>query len=116
MSLLTELKALGVNTDEGMTRFMNNEKLYAKMLGKFVKHAEGLEVLPFLESGDYEKALENAHTLKGVTGNLSLTPLFAAYDAIVTDLRAGAPEKAKDRMQETLPVQQEILACLSRNA
>ena len=114
MALLDDLKALGANTDEGLKRFMNHAPLYEKMILKFVESAQGLEVMPFLEAGDTETALTNAHTLKGVTGNLSLTPLFTAYDEIVTQLRAGNPEQAKQRMAETVPVQQEFLACISK--
>ena len=112
MSMLEELKNLGANTDEGLRRFMNNAPFYQRMLGKFVPNAESTEVMAFLESGDYEKALANAHTLKGVTGNLSLTPLFNAYDEIVTALRANDPDTAKQKMEETIPIQQAILACI----
>lgn len=115
MSMLNELKALGADIDEGLRRFMNNSAFYERMLGKFVESAESLEVMEYLESGDNEKALTNAHTLKGVTGNLSLTPLYKAYDEIVTLLRANDPEKAKQVMAATLPMQKEILDCLKSN-
>lgn len=114
MSMLNDLKALGANTDEGLKRFMNNAAFYEKMLKKFVPNVKELEVMTFLESGDLEKAVTNAHTLKGVTGNLSLTPLFEAYDEIVTLLRADKPEEAKQKMLETLPVQESILQCIAQ--
>ena len=96
-------------------RFMNNEKIYVKMLSKFPAHAEKLPVMPYLEAGDYSTAVENAHTLKGLTGNLSLTPLYEAYDEIVKALRANEPEKAQARLTEVLPVQQAIIDCLNCN-
>ena len=114
MTMLEELKALGADTDDGLRRMMNNAAFYQKMLLKFVPSVEANPVMPFLESGDSEKAVANAHTLKGVTGNLSLTPLFKGYDEIVTALRAGDPASAKQKMTELLPVQEAIIACISK--
>ena len=37
MNLFEELRALGVDVDDGMKRLMGNEKLYRKLLGSFVK-------------------------------------------------------------------------------
>lgn len=114
MDLISELQALGVNTHEAVERFNNNSALYVKMLGKFTGAVEGLEVMPYLESGDLEKAVTNAHTLKGVTGNLSLTPLYKAYTDIVALLRANDPDKAKQILSDILPVQSDIIACIEK--
>lgn len=116
MGLLDELKELDVNTDEGLGRFMNNAALYERMLGKINATVKDLEVMPYFESGDLETALANAHTLKGVTGNLSLTPLYDAYTEIVAQLRGNEPEKAKERMAEILPVQEKIMKCIEKYA
>ncbi|MBR5229956.1 MAG: hypothetical protein IKW01_03775 [Firmicutes bacterium] len=109
MSLLTELEALGVDTQDGLKRFVNNAALYEKMLKKFPAAAEDLPVMVHFESGDLEKALANAHTLKGMTGNLSLTPLFAAYTDIVALLRAEDPEASKALLAGIIPVQEKII-------
>ncbi|MBD5501652.1 MAG: hypothetical protein HDR10_10710 [Lachnospiraceae bacterium] len=116
MSLLDDLKELDVNTDEGLGRFMNNAALYEKMIKKFNATVADLEVMPHFESGDLDKALTNAHTLKGVTGNLSLTPLYTAYTEIVTQLRANNPEQAKEKLAEILPIQKKIIECIEKYA
>lgn len=115
MNLTDELKELGVNIDEALKRFMNNSALYIKMLGKLTSTVSELEVMPFLENGNYDKALENAHTLKGVTGNLSITPLYTAYTDIVALLRENNPEKAKSVLEGILPVQEKIISCIREN-
>lgn len=115
MEMISELQKLGVNTDEALGRFMNNSALYIKMLRKLPAASKDLEVMEYLESDDYDKALENAHTLKGVTGNLSITPLYNAYTEIVSFLREGEHEKAKNRMKETAPLQEEIIRCIESN-
>lgn len=114
MSMMEDLKALGVNTEEGVARFVNNAALYEKMVKRFVENAETVKVMEFLEAGDIETAKANAHNLKGVTGNLSLTPLFTGYSEIMTLLRSDDTEQAKQKLAELLPVQEEIVACIQK--
>lgn len=114
MSMIEELKALGVNTDEGIARFVNNAALYEKMVKRFIDSDESIKVMEFLESGDVETAKANAHNLKGVTGNLSLTPLYLGYSEIMTLLRSDEIAQAKQKLAEVLPVQEQIVACLKK--
>lgn len=116
MDLITELKELGVNTEEALGRFMNNSGLYVRMLGKFPAAVSDADVPAHFEAKDYETAVSTAHTLKGVTGNLSLTPLFKAYTDIVALLREGNPEKAEAILKEILPVQEKIIACIESHS
>lgn len=114
MDLITELEALGVNAKEAIERLNNNQAFYIKMLGKFTGEVGNHEVMSYLESGDLEKAVTNAHTLKGLTGNLSLTPLYKAYTDIVALLRANDPAKAKQILSDVLPIQSDIVACIEK--
>jgi HPt (histidine-containing phosphotransfer) domain-containing protein len=65
-----------INFDEGIKRVMNNAKLYVKLLAKFKTDTNLDELVAPLGAGDYEKAQVAAHTLKGVSANLSLAELF----------------------------------------
>lgn len=114
MSFMEELKQLGVNVDEALERFMNNTSLYERMLGKLIDAVNSTEVMPAFEAQDLETALTNAHTLKGVMGNLSITPLYNAYSDIVRLLRENKPEQARKVLEEALPVQEKIIACIER--
>lgn len=113
-NIFDELKSLGVDVDEGLQRFMNNSSLYEKMLGKFTDNASQLNVMQCFEEGNLEDALAKAHTLKGVTGNLSITPLYKGYTEIVALLRADKPDEAKKILADLLPVQEKIIACLKK--
>ena len=113
MSLLTELEGLGADVQDGMNRFMNNVALYEKMLKKFPAAAGKLPVQSCFAAGDLETALANAHTLKGMTGNLSLTPLYEAYTEIVALLRADQPDQARALTEKILPLQEQIIACIA---
>lgn len=71
---------------------------------------------PDFDCNDYGEVIELAHAIKGATGNLSLTPLFQAYDEIVALLRADQPQQAKEVLQQILPVQEKIVACIEKYA
>ncbi len=112
--MLSELKDLGVNVEEGMKRLMNNEALYVKMLGKFLDAVGNSNVMACFEAGDLETAVSKAHNLKGVTGNLSITPLYKGYTDVVALLRAGKPDEARQALEDILPIQEKIVACIKK--
>ncbi len=116
MDMISELQELGINTEEALKRFSGNSSLFIRMIKKFPASAEGLEVLSYMKEGDYATAVSNAHTLKGVTGNLSITPLYAAYTEIVNLLRSNEPDKALKTLEDILPVQEKILECIKNNS
>lgn len=114
MSLSDDMRNLGANVDDALSRFMGNEALYLRMLAKLPKAIEESEVMPCFEEGDKEGALAKAHTLKGVTGNLSVTPLFDAYSEIVSLLRSDNVEEAKAKLEAILPKQAEIIETIKK--
>ena len=65
-----------INEEEGKNRVMNNGKLYAKLLTKFKNDTSLNNLLEFAGEQEWEKAQAEAHTLKGIAANLSLTELF----------------------------------------
>ena len=85
---IEELKALGVNTDEGLARCMNNEAFYFRLIGMALQESAFEKLEKAVGAGDLEAAFEAAHSLKGVCGNLSLTPLYETISEITELLRA----------------------------
>lgn len=114
MDLLEELRALGSNVDEGRDRFMGNAALYVRMLRSLPGMLKKTDVGEAFAAGDLAGAMEKAHTLKGVTGNLSVTPLYEGYTKIVDHLRAGQEEQARAVFEEMLPVQDKVIECIER--
>lgn len=83
------LLAYGANYDEGMARCLNKEDFYFKMI-KMVAANDKFDALgKALVAKDLKAAFDDAHALKGVVGNVALTPLFAAIEEIVEPLRRG---------------------------
>lgn len=99
---MTDLKDLseesGINHAEAMERFGGNEALYLRLASKFLNdpHFAGLEGA--LEQGDLEAAQREAHSLKGVAGNLSFDTLFQAACGMNDALRAGDEATARALM------------------
>lgn len=112
-----ELKALGVNINEGLDRVMGDEDLYGMMLGMFVDMIENDAPINLNEfdNSDYTELIERVHTLKGTTGNLSIIPLFEGYTKTLELLRDERPQEAKAAYEEMLSVQGEIIDCIKQH-
>ena len=84
---LGDLIAFGANVDEGLSRCMNNEAFYLRLV-ETLKGEKGFEMLQAaIDAGDLDAAFEAAHALKGVLGNLSITPLYEPVAEITELLR-----------------------------
>lgn len=116
MGLLDELKNMGVNVDEGVDRLMGNVSLYERMLVKFGEMMKKSPVSPDFDCNAYADVIEAAHAVKGAAGNLSITPIYEAYSEIVSLLRAGQPEKAKEILEGIQTAQKDILECIWRHS
>lgn len=94
------LTSKGIDYDEAMERFGGNRALYERLALKFLDdpHFEALENA--LAAGRIEEAHRAAHSLKGVSGNLSFRDLFKATCIISDSLRDGDPDTAKAAMPE----------------
>ncbi len=114
MELFDELRTLGVDIDDGLKRLMNNEGLYKRMLGLFVKTLRSQYVPIDFNADDCTEAIEKAHSIKGTAGNLSITPLYEAYNEVLTLLRTGRAEEARPILERIIPVQNEIIACIEK--
>ena len=91
MLTIDMLKAFGANTDEGMARCMNNESFYLRMVGMGIDDPNFDKLPEAIAADNAKEAFEAAHALKGVMGNLSLTPLFEPLSRL-TELLRGQDE------------------------
>lgn len=115
MTLFEELAENGVDIKDGLNRLMNNEAVYERLLKKLPESLNKQEVLPFIDSGDIQTAISNAHTIKGVTGNLSIIPLYKAYTEIVNLLRAGNVAEARTLYVTTMKIQEKIIQIIQNH-
>lgn len=77
--------------EEALARVNGKENILRHMLSRFVVEYNGFsdELRPMLKAGDLDAAGKRLHTLKGVSGNLSAKPVFAAAEALERELAEG---------------------------
>ena len=83
------LKAFGADVDAGLARCLNNEQFYFRMITKIVDDGNFDKLSESVKSNDKAAAFQAAHALKGVLGNLSLTPMYECASEMTELLRAG---------------------------
>ena len=83
-----EFEAYGADFQVTMERFVGNETIYLKLLDMLFADTNLQQLGDALRAGDMESAFQAAHTLKGVVGNMGLTPLYNAVCVMVEPLRA----------------------------
>ncbi len=87
MLTIDSLKQWGANTEEGLQRCMNNESMYLRLVDMFLSNNSYNELKNDLANNDLDGAFQAAHALKGVLGNLSLTPLYVVICEVTELLR-----------------------------
>ena len=75
---------------ENALAIMMNDALIERMLAKFMANNCSQAIIDAYNQKDYQAVFANAHSLKGVVGNLALTPLFEIASIITEATRNGA--------------------------
>lgn len=86
---------IGGDYENAISRF-RSEALIKRFLPMFLNDPSFNELTEALEKGDVQPAFRAAHTLKGVTANLSLTKLNSVSVEITEMLRAEELLRAKE--------------------
>lgn len=98
------LEIQGVDVKGALGRVVGNEKLLRKLLGRFL-HTQGDtigRIRTALFDGDAQTAIREAHTLKGLAGNIGATLLFeytAKLESILKSGETGSLDGAMDAAQ-----------------
>ncbi len=100
MLTIDALRAFGADTAAGLGRCMNNESFYLRLVGMALSDGSFDRLSEAVAAGDGKAAFEAAHSLKGVLGNLSLTPLFEPASAITELLRTDSAADVTAPLEE----------------
>ena len=95
-------EAYGGDYDVTMSRFMGKETLYMKILGMMFQDENLKKLGTAIEENDLDAAFEAAHTLKGVAGNLGLTPFYDSVCRIVEPIRNREEREDYARMYQEI--------------
>lgn len=115
-----QLEEGGADVEGTLKRFMGNDAIYQKFLGKFPNDPNYANLGTNIESGNFEEAYKCAHALKGVVGNLGLTPIFDTVSTLVEELRNKANAdvdavRAKEEWQEIKTVYEKFITIINEN-
>ena len=92
--------AAGVDIDSALERCLGNEVLLCRFYAKFLEDPNYAKLQTALAARDPAGAVQAAHTLKGVCGNLSSQTLFNNASEITNLLREDKAEEAKAKLPE----------------
>ncbi|WP_022762893.1 Hpt domain-containing protein [Butyrivibrio sp. AD3002] len=83
------LNEFGADTKEGLARCLDDEEFYLDLIPEALERERYEELQELLEKKDIPAAFEAAHALKGVLGNLALTPIYEPASEMTEILRTG---------------------------
>ncbi len=110
-----DLSTYGVNIENVMDRFMNNEDIYERFLKKFLDDPNYKLLEQSLIDKNYEDALSSSHTLKGVCGNLGMDTMFKLLEKMVADIRAEDYSNLDSQFEALTPNYNEICGVIRSN-
>lgn len=103
----------GIDVDDALARFMGNESLLDRFLNKFPADVNYQKLVDAVAAGAQEDALTASHTLKGVSGNLSMQELYDLTARQVAAMRAGDWQGAFAMMDQISPVYEKIISAIT---
>jgi HPt (histidine-containing phosphotransfer) domain-containing protein len=109
-SLRKKLVHIGINVEEALGRMLGREEFYIQLLKKFALDDNYEKLGQALKDRDLEAAFKAAHTLKGLSGNLSITVLFDPVTEITDALRNKDVDRALAYMQSFSPLYIRVIA------
>lgn len=85
--LIEKLTEYGADITGILERFLEDEELYESCIETFYSDTGFNNLGIAILNKQYDAAFNYAHTLKGVTGNMGLTPLYNSIVVLVEALR-----------------------------
>lgn len=109
-----ELRDNGAGVDDAISRFMGNKALYQKFLIKFKDDHSYEAIVESIDKKDYKEAFNGAHTLKGVSANLGLDPIYKGASGLTELLRGKRPQEIDEEEVNFIKEELGKACCLFR--
>ena len=110
MLTVEKLATYGADTKTGLERCMGQEAFYIRLTGMILQEANFDNLEQAIAAGNLEDAFSTAHALKGVTGNLALTPLYDPIQEITELLRAKTDMDYTALLEQIRSAKEELAA------
>ena len=113
--LIQCLQAWGCDEDCVQSRFLGDEKFYLEMLTLMERDKSAEALNQAIAAGDLKAGFAAAHTLKGMAGNMGITPLYMPVCALVESLRVGDDSNLSAQLAAVLEANERFLAIMREN-
>jgi len=87
MISINKLKEFGCNVNDGLERCLNDESFYLDLVKSLIKDTQMEKLKEELMQNNLEEAFKISHSLKGVYGNLAITPIYEKLKVLTDYLR-----------------------------
>ena len=95
---------------------MMNDALIERMLAKFMNDNAYNDIIAAYNNNDLERVFVLVHTIKGVTGNLALTPLYELACIITEATRNNPNADIKEEIKKLEEAYSLVASCYQNNA
>lgn len=89
-------------------RFAGDDALFALCLEEFREDENFNDIAKAVAEGDTRRAFECAHSLKGVSANLGLTPFYDKVSVLTESLRRGACDNVSQELADVFEARKAI--------
>ena len=110
MITIEKLRAAGADVETGLSRCVGKEDLYLKLVNMGLSDAKFEELGVALNDGELDHAFELCHALKGVIGNLAITPMFEVISAMTEKLRGRELADYSAMYSEILKIRSNLMS------
>ncbi|MBP5551594.1 MAG: Hpt domain-containing protein [Bacilli bacterium] len=108
MVTIDNLRKFGADVDDGIARCVNNEGFYLMLVGKLIEDNQLAELAKKIEENDLNSAFLISHALKGMYGNLSITPIYNELVELTENLRASRQMDYAPAVNKLLKMKEEL--------
>ena len=113
-NLRAALSSYGIDYDDAMDRFGGNAELFFRLARKYLDGDNYARLVSAMEMHDFDEAYRQAHSLKGVAGNLSFTKLYTIAAEIASNLREGEYVAAESYLPDAKAAHERIVEALGK--
>ena len=106
------LNQFGADTKEGLARCLDDEEFYLDLIPEALNRDRYEDIEKYIKDKNLPAAFEVAHALKGVVGNLALTPIYEPISEITELLRAGTDTDYSDLIEKVLSERDRLSAMI----
>ena len=108
MITIDKLNDFGADTKEGLSRCFGKEDFYVRLVNMIPEDPNFAALQQAVAANDLDKAFEAAHALKGVLGNLSLTPMYDLVYEMTEQLRRREAADYNTPLEKLLAMREEL--------